>query len=307
MLKVKITFLTLLILIISPFTLADQISQYKEVLFSKILNEERTITVQVPESYGTNKNKKYPVIYRLDGKENLPLITEVMHKLQKADSAPEIIMVAIENTDRARDFAPTVNRDPRGPVGQGGGADKFLDFLEQELIPYINNKYQTHDFKVISGASVAGLFTIHSLQSRPHLFQAHMAYSPAVWWGDRTTAKKTKAFMSQAKHLDNYLYMNIGEEAGEMRAVYDDLHSYLQNNQPDKFKLVSNEFNNVPHGLTSAAGVFHAYQNLFLPLRMPNRELQDGVKSIKDYYTRLSLQRGEIIAPPEWVIRELGY
>ena len=307
MLKVKITFLTLLILIISPFTLADQISQYKEVLFSKILNEERTITVQVPESYGTNKNKKYPVIYRLDGKENLPLITEVMHKLQKADSAPEIIMVAIENTDRARDFAPTVNQDPRGPVGQGGGADKFLDFLEQELIPYINNKYQTHDFKVISGASVAGLFTIHSLQSRPHLFQAHMAYSPAVWWGDRITAKKTKAFMSQAKHLDNYLYMNIGEEAGEMRAVYDDLHSYLQNNQPKKFKLVSNEFNNVPHGLTSAAGVFHAYQNLFLPLRMPNRELQDGVKSIKDYYTRLSLQRGEIIAPPEWVIRELGY
>lgn len=90
-----------------------------------------------------------------------------------------------------------------------------------------------------------------------------MAYSPAVWWGDRTTAKKTKAFMSQAKHLDNYLYMNIGEEAGEMRAVYDDLHSYLQNNQPKKFKLVSNTFNNVPHGLTSAAGAFHAYQNLF--------------------------------------------
>jgi len=307
MLKVKITFLTLLILIISPFSRANQALQHQEVLFSKVLNEERTITVQVPENYGTNKNKKYPVIYRLDGKENLPLITEVMQKLQNANSAPEVIMVAIENTDRARDFAPTVNQDPRGPVGQGGGADKFLDFLEQELIPHINKNYQTHDFKVISGASIAGLFTIHSLQSRPHLFQAHMAYSPAVWWGDRTTAKKTKAFISQTKSLNNYLYMNIGEEAGEMRAVYDDLHSYLQNNQPKKFKLVSNTFNNVPHGLTSAAGAFHAYQNLFLPLRMPNKELQDGVKSIKDYYSRLSLQSGETIAPPEWVIRELGY
>jgi len=307
MLKLKSTFLTFLILIIAPFTQAIDSVQHQEVLFSKILNEERTITVQLPKSYTTNKTKKYPVIYRLDGKENLPLISEVMHKLQKAGSAPEVIMVAIENTDRARDFAPTVNRDPRGPVGQGGGADKFLDFLEQELIPHINKKYQTHDFKIISGASVAGLFTIHSLQSRPHLFQAHMAYSPAVWWGDRTTAKKTKAFMSQTKDVDNYLYMNIGEEAGEMRAVYDDLHSYLQNHQPEKFKLVTNTFNSVPHGLTSAAGAFHAYQNLFLPLRMPNKELNDGVKSIEGYYSRLSLQRGETILPPEWVIRELGY
>jgi len=307
MLKVKTTFLTLFILFVSSFSQADESLQHQEVLFSKVLNEERTITVQVPKSYENNKTKKYPVIYRLDGKENLPLISEVMQKLQTADSAPEVIMVAIENTDRARDFAPTVNRDPRGPVGQGGGADKFLDFLEQELIPHINKKYQTHDFKIISGASVAGLFTIHSLQSRPHLFQAHMAYSPAVWWGDRTTAKKTKAFISQTKSLNNYLYMNIGEEAGEMRAVYDDLHSHLQNNQPDEFKFISNKFNNVPHGLTSAAGAFHAYQNLFLPLRMPNRELKDGVKSIENYYSRLSQQRGETIQPPEWVIRELGY
>jgi tetratricopeptide (TPR) repeat protein len=134
-----------------------------------------------------------------------------------------------------------------------------------------------------------------------------MAYSPAVWWGDRTTAKNTKAFMANTKALDNYLYMNIGEEAGEMREVYDGLHAYLQNNQPEQFQFVSNSFNNVPHGLTSAAGAFHAYQNLFLPLRMPNRELKDGVKSIKDYYSRLSVQRGETITPPEWVIRELGY
>ncbi|WP_052380019.1 MULTISPECIES: tetratricopeptide repeat protein [unclassified Pseudoalteromonas] len=61
------------------------------------------------------------------------------------------------------------------------------------------------------------------------------------------------------------------------------------------------------HGLTSAAGAFHAYQNLFLPIRMPNKALIDGVASINDYYSRLSMQRDENIKPPEWVIRELGY
>ncbi len=309
MLQIKTTFLAVLILIVSPFSQANSALQHPEALFSKILNEDRTVTVQVPKSYSNDKNKKYPVIYVLDGKGNLPLLSEIMHGLHTSGNAPEVIMVAIENTDRTRDLTPTVNQDPRAGhlVGKGGGADKFLDFIEHELIPHIDHKYRTHNFKVFSGASIGGLLVLHSLQSRPHLFQAHMAYSPAVWWGDHTTSKKIKTFMSQTKSIDNYLYMNIGEEAGFMRDVYDDLHAFLQNNQPDKFKLITHAFDSVPHGLTSSAGAFHAYQNLFLPLIMPNRELTDGVKSIEEYYRRLSLQRGEKIMPSEGTIRGLGY
>ena len=38
----------------------------------------------------------------------------------------------------------------------GGGAAKFLEFIETELIPFVNKGYRTHDFKVIAGASAAG-------------------------------------------------------------------------------------------------------------------------------------------------------
>jgi tetratricopeptide (TPR) repeat protein len=192
-------------------------------------------------------------------------------------------------------------------VGKGGGGDTFLDFIELELIPHINKTYRTHDFKIVTGSSIGGLLVLHSLQSRPHLFQAHMAYSPAVWWGDTSTAKKTKEFIANTKTLTNYLYMNIGEEGGDMRGVYDDLLSFIQQNKPAKFKLKSDVFADIAHGLTAPAGIFNAYHNLFLPLRMPNSELNDGTKSILDYYTKLSWQRGETIKPMEWVIRELCY
>lgn len=306
--QLKHTFvcLALFISIISPFTHASERVQHDEVLQSKHLNEKRTAVVQLPKSYSSNPQSTYPVIYVLDGKGHLPLLSSIMSKLHSADAAPESILVAIENTDRLRDLTPTVNHDPRGPVG-GGGGEKFLDYIEMELIPHISKKYRTHNFKIFAGASIGGLLAIHSLQSRPHLFQAHLAFSPAVWWGDHTTAKKTKAFFSNVKTLDNYLYMNIGEEGGLMRAVYDDLASFLHSQKPENFKLVTNEFNNVPHGLTFSAGLFHALQNLFLPMRMPNRELKDGLESLHNYYNQLSIQRGKKISPPEWVLRELGY
>jgi predicted alpha/beta superfamily hydrolase len=303
----KVTFLGTLILVVSSFTQANDFFQHHEVLHSKSLNEDRRAIVQIPRSYASDSEREYPVIYLLDGMDNLPMVSGMLNRLQQSDIAPELIIVAIENTDRLRDLTPTVNYDPRGPAGKGGGGDKFLDFIEMELIPHINQKYRTHDFKIFLGASIGGLLVIHSLQSRPHLFQAHMAFSPAVWWGDRTTVKKTKEFISKAKALDNYLYLNIGEEGGDMRTVYDDLHSFLQKNKPENLKLKTDAFDTVPHGLTAAAGVFNAFQNLFLPLNMPPQELTYGMKSVHSYFSRVSQQRGKTISPSERVINGLGH
>ena len=285
-------------------------AEYKlqtEQLDSAVLKEKRTITIQLPKSYASQPNRKYPVIYRLDGKENLPLTSSVLERLQQANAAPEVIIVAIENTDRMRDLYPTSNQEPQGPVGIGGGAAKFLSFIKSELIPFVDNKYRTHDFRVIAGASAAGVFVLYALQTEPTLFQAHLAYSPAVWWDYGAQAKSTKEFVSKTKQLDNYLYINIGEESGFMRERYDDMRNFIASNTPTGLKFISDEFANVPHALTSVAGIFNAYQNLFLPVQMPLRAYNGETASIADYYHRLSKQYGEKTLPPEAMVRELGY
>lgn len=286
------------------------VGQYQlqtDTLNSAVLKEQRTITVQLPKSYSTRPNKKYPVIYRLDGKDHLPLMNGVLERLQEVDAAPEVIIVAIENTDRMRDLYPTVNQEPAGPVGLGGGAAKFLNFIKNELMPFVNQKYRTHDFKVIAGASAGGAFVLYALQTEPDLFQAYLAYSPAIWWDYGATAITTKAFFARTKTLNKYLYMNIGEESGVMRQRYDDLHQFIQANQPKGFQFVSEEFSTVPHGLTSVAGIFTAYHRLFLPLQMPLSVYNGEIPSIAAYYQQLSTQYGEQIRPPEGVVRGLGY
>ena len=107
-------------------------------LQSEVLDEQRQYSVSLPKDYATT-GQHYPVIYRLDGAQNIPLMEAVLGRLQENDAAPQVIIVAIENTDRLRDMYPTVNEDPNGPVGLGGGADKFLSFIENELIPMLKS------------------------------------------------------------------------------------------------------------------------------------------------------------------------
>jgi tetratricopeptide (TPR) repeat protein len=200
-----------------------------------------------------------------------------------------------------------VNKEPQGPVGEGGGAAKFLAFVEQELMPLVNKQYRTHDYKVIAGASAAGVFALYAMQADPELFQAHIAYSPAVWWNYGAPAKSLNTFVTKAKSINSYVYMNIGEEAGIMRERYDDMQQTMQNSKVQNLRFKSDAFAGVSHNLTSAAGAFNAYHGLFLSKHMPLSALGDDVSSIDAYYQRLSQQWGEQIAPPDRAVRLLGY
>jgi predicted alpha/beta superfamily hydrolase len=230
---------------------------------SKYLSEKRKVVVILPDGYLEHKNKRYPVMYILDGETELELAASLLHRMHLANEAPQHILVGIYNTNRTRDLAPTVNYDPRGPVGQGGGADKFLDFIEKELIPQINQQYRTTDDKTIIGSSLGGLLVLHSLHSRPHLFQAHLTFSPAVWWGARETLKQFKVFVKNSPNLENFLYISIGNEGGEMREVYDSLEPEIQKYLPKNLGFKSDKFQDIPHGLVPAAGLLNGFRFLF--------------------------------------------
>lgn len=295
------------LLLFTPLVFAKSNSEINQTIKSEILKQDREFIVQLPKSYEDDSNRNYPVHYLLDGELNLPLVNGILDRMQKIQGAPEAIVVAIESKNRTWDLTPTVNQDPRGPVGQGGGAELFLDFIDKELIPHIDKNYRTHNFKMISGGSIGGLFVLHAMQSKPHLFDAHFAFSPAVWWGDRTTAKNVKAFLTNNKVHGTYLYMNIGNEAGEMREVYQDLLSFIKKNQSQGFRFVNQAFADVPHGLTSTVGQFNAYHNLFFQIEMPAEKVTNGMRSVLDYYAAVSHQRGEMITPPEMVVNRLAY
>ena len=62
-----------------------------------------------------------------------------------------------------------------------GGAAAFLDFLERELIPFIDRTYRTNTSdRGLLGHSFGGVFALYALEQRPALFQRVVAASPAM-------------------------------------------------------------------------------------------------------------------------------
>ncbi|MDD7913700.1 alpha/beta hydrolase [Polaribacter ponticola] len=111
-------------------------------MHSKFLNEERMYTVGLPKSYHTSL-KEYPILVVLDGDEHFKGVSGIVDQMNQGrynGHIPEMIIVAISNTDRTRDFTPTNSitflDGSQKPQYQktSGGSTAFLKFLEKELL-----------------------------------------------------------------------------------------------------------------------------------------------------------------------------
>src|SRR5579871_1362265 len=99
------------------------------VIHSNILSEDRVIWVRMPTG-SAQRNIKYPVLYLTDGDGHINEIGSTIDFLMNQDRIPPLIVVGITNTDRTRDLTPTHVNDSR----TSGGADKFIDFIQTELM-----------------------------------------------------------------------------------------------------------------------------------------------------------------------------
>ncbi|HEY0333444.1 MAG TPA: alpha/beta hydrolase-fold protein [Stenotrophomonas sp.] len=65
----------------------------------------------------------------------------------------------------------------------GGGADALLEVLERQLWPRLATRLPLDPGRrTLWGHSLAGLFVLHTLLSRPGSFQTYAAGSPSLWW-----------------------------------------------------------------------------------------------------------------------------
>lgn len=150
----------------------------KEVITSKALNENRTLWIYTPDitSQNPNSEKRYPVLYLLDGSAHFYSTVGIIQQHSQANgngTLPEMIIVAIENTNRVRDFIPSNDLDNPNP---------FIEFLSSELMPHIDKNYKTAPYKMLIGHSLGGLTVIDILTNFPEMFNAYIAIDPSMWY-----------------------------------------------------------------------------------------------------------------------------
>ena len=145
------------------------------------------IYVRYPEGYTDNTDKKYPIVYLLDGDSLFPILASNHLFLHYDDKLPEAIVVGIAYGG----FDPSVNKRgydfsaPADDAREGqGGAPKFHAFLENELLPTVENKYRIDAARrILFGQSRGGYMILYSAFTKPDLFWGRIATNPSFFPG----------------------------------------------------------------------------------------------------------------------------
>jgi len=246
----------------------------QHVLNSKILNEDRPIIISTPIGYDKDQ-ANYPVFYVLDGLQNIKHTVGTVELLTESGLIPPMIIVGIESLDRSRDLTPSkAGEDVYGGTGnagipQSGGAPLFLQFMKEELIPYIENHFRTHPFRILEGHSFGGLFSVFTLMDSPEIFNAFIIEAPALWWNKEEMTEKAKEFYTSNKSLNKAVYFGIG--GGDGWGMRQELKRYVEvikQNEPNNFRWMHEEVGDEDHDASRILLNYYGLKFLFSDLKM---------------------------------------
>ncbi len=182
------------------------------------------IYVAYPGSY-FSIDRDYPLIVMLDAYSSFGMMTEMSRLLAFNTELPEAVIVGISSEggskefiyNRARDFTPTkidqqsLPENIRLMTPISGGADKFLGFIESELIPFVESKFRIlKNDKTIVGHSYGGLFCFYTLFTQPSIFNKYVIISPAVLWDNELILKMENDFAKKNSSLNAIVYTTVG-------------------------------------------------------------------------------------------------
>jgi predicted alpha/beta superfamily hydrolase len=162
-------------------------------VYSGYVKDTFQIKIHLPEAY--SKQDTLPVVYLLDGDFFGPMLSVGLRQMNRAGKLPPLILVSVgyssvEKMDslRVRDYLYPATI-PSDEMEAPGGGDRFLDFLEKELTPYIDKLYPSNPkTSVLMGHSFGGYFTLYSmlsyLERNSGPFSRFISASPTLWYND---------------------------------------------------------------------------------------------------------------------------
>jgi predicted alpha/beta superfamily hydrolase len=270
-------------------------------LESKVLGEERQIMVYNPPGYDQT-TKKYPVLYLLDGRGHFQHASSTVQFLSRNGRMPQMIVVAIVNVDRTRDFTPT-NMENRL---KSGGVKKFIAYLQDELFPYIEENYRTSPYRLLEGHSLGGMFSIHVLFNYPKLFQAHFAMSPYIMWDDNYVLNEVIKKFEEPLDFQNYLYITLGNEPNYVEPL-GKLTNLLKTKNPDGLEWHYTVMDNDNHGTVPLKSLYNGLETLYEDWMIKTAVADQGIEAVEDHYKKLTDKFGYTIEIPENVLNTMGY
>lgn len=242
-----------------PVTLGETVT-----LQSVILQEPRTLNIYLPEGY--NDTTRYPVIYLLDGSfnEDFVHVSGIMQFMNMMEIIPDAIIVGIANVDRKRDFCfPTTIEEDKKDFPTTGGSALFIQFVETELQPYVNNHYPVNNSSTLIGQSLGGLVATEILFKKPYLFNNYIIVSPSLWWDNESLFNFATEGMQHLPAGEMKIYIAVGKEHPIMVKDAKKLNKIVKHAPKADLEVYFEQLKKEDHATILHNALYHAFTLLF--------------------------------------------
>lgn len=192
----------------------------------------------------------YPVLYILDGNATFPSAANIAQSIAAGSAKlglDPLMIVAVgypqqktfDVQKRAYDYTPKPSAEfqVQGKC-KYGGADKFINFLNDELKPEIAKQFPVNSQQQsLYGHSFGGLLVLYHFFQKPDAFQRYFAASPSLWFDQGMLFQKLNHWQSQKQSNSPMLLTTVGtHEQGGPRTQFDNKF-----NETDFFKALENK------------------------------------------------------------------
>ena len=206
----KIGHLIILLAIISACQKEDMQAIENSIAYSinsSYTGNEYNLQILYPKNY--DSSVAYQTVYLLDGGWYFNELAEVV----KSKYASEIILIGIGyKNDNKRNTDYSYPADSY--LSNSGGGKKYLQFLNNELIPFIENDLSIKSIETtLCGHSLGGYFALYQLlqQNYPSPFDNIVAASPSLFWSEAYILGLENQYNNVNDSLNVKLYNTMGD------------------------------------------------------------------------------------------------
>ena len=263
-------------------------------IYSAKLNSDREITIQLPRDYDLDNEKRYPLFIVFDGDYLFEVVSGNVDYMSFWGDIPEAIVVGINQIDSRYNDTSVLDNINFTPISTTAN---FFEFVTQELLPYINQKYRTTNFRVAVGHERTANFINFFLIKKVPIMNGYIVVSPKY-------TDKMKEYVSEYLMYSNeniYYYLSTSGE--DFQSISDDVLNFNQTLDSLDRDNIHYKFQNlerpshytlpaytIPHSIEDMFSIFKdinrtEYDSIILRLKTsPVKYLIDKYEKIEDHF-----------------------
>ena len=195
-------------------------------IYSGILDEDREILVRTPQGYENDLEQTYPMIYIFGGNTLTFSLAEDLQLLHRTGHLEPVIVVGIPNINqdsRQRDLTPPfMKQDLDEADSPMGMANNYLQYVEEELLPMLEERYRSSGKNIAVGHSREGLMVLYSMLRNAALFDGILSLSPALWREEGVFLDSLQTHLDNSDTIGSAIFLSMGDlEVDKMKAAFD--------------------------------------------------------------------------------------